>query len=52
MVRRLSTLIGNVLADIAMGRKNTNPLDGMPWNAFRCTRASLGSCRSSALITG
>ena len=30
---QLSTLIGSVLADIAMGRKDTNPLDGLPWNA-------------------
>ena len=30
---QLSTLIGNVLADIAMGRKNTNPLDGLAWRA-------------------
>jgi glycine/D-amino acid oxidase-like deaminating enzyme len=30
---QLSTLIGNVLADIAIGRKNTNPLDGLAWRA-------------------
>ncbi|MDF2972929.1 MAG: ordL [Microvirga sp.] len=30
---QISTLIGNVLADIAMDRKDTNPLDGMAWNA-------------------
>ncbi len=30
---QLSTLIGEVLADIAMGRTDTNPLDGLPWNA-------------------
>jgi glycine/D-amino acid oxidase-like deaminating enzyme len=30
---QMSTLIGNVLADIAMGRKDTNPLDGLAWRA-------------------
>ena len=30
---QMSTLIGNVLADIAMGRKDTNPLDGLAWHA-------------------
>jgi glycine/D-amino acid oxidase-like deaminating enzyme len=30
---QLSTLIGGVLADIAMGRNDTNPLDGMAWSA-------------------
>jgi glycine/D-amino acid oxidase-like deaminating enzyme len=30
---QMSTLIGNVLADIAMGRNDTNPLDGLPWRA-------------------
>jgi glycine/D-amino acid oxidase-like deaminating enzyme len=30
---QMSTLIGNVLADIAMGRKNTNPLGGLAWRA-------------------
>ncbi|TIP99811.1 MAG: FAD-binding oxidoreductase [Mesorhizobium sp.] len=30
---QLSTLIGNVLADIAMGRTDTNPIGGMDWNA-------------------
>ncbi|MDI5936107.1 NAD(P)/FAD-dependent oxidoreductase [Halomonas kalidii] len=30
---QVSTLIGSVLADIAMGRKDTNPLDGMAWRA-------------------
>ena len=29
---QLSTLIGQVLADLAMGRKDTNPLAGMDWN--------------------
>jgi glycine/D-amino acid oxidase-like deaminating enzyme len=30
---QMSTLIGNVLADIAMGRKETNPLEGLAWRA-------------------
>lgn len=30
---QVSTLIGQVLADIAMGRSNTNPLEGLTWNA-------------------
>jgi glycine/D-amino acid oxidase-like deaminating enzyme len=30
---QMATLIGNVLADIAMGRKDTNPLDGLAWHA-------------------
>ncbi len=30
---QLSNLIGGVLADIAMGRRDTNPLEGMAWNA-------------------
>jgi glycine/D-amino acid oxidase-like deaminating enzyme len=30
---QLSTLIGSVLADLAMGRTDTNPIDGMHWNA-------------------
>jgi glycine/D-amino acid oxidase-like deaminating enzyme len=30
---QMSTLIGSVLADIAMGRDDTNPLDGLPWRA-------------------
>ena len=29
---QLSTLIGSVLADVAMGRNDTNPLEGMAWN--------------------
>lgn len=28
---QMSTLIGEVLADIAMGRTDTNPLDGLAW---------------------
>ncbi|WP_186399881.1 FAD-binding oxidoreductase [Stappia sp. P2PMeth1] len=28
---QLSTLLGQVLADLAMGRKDTNPLDGLNW---------------------
>ena len=28
---QMSTLIGQVLADLAMGRTDTNPLDGMDW---------------------
>ena len=28
---QMSTLIGHVLADLAMGRKDTNPLAGMDW---------------------
>ncbi len=30
---QLSTMLGQVLADMAMGRKDTNPLDGMNWPA-------------------
>lgn len=30
---QVSTLIGQALADIAMGRNDTNPLDGLAWNA-------------------
>lgn len=30
---QLSTLLGQVLADLAMGRTDTNPLDGMTWPA-------------------
>lgn len=30
---QLSTLIGNVLADLAMGRTDTNPIGAMDWNA-------------------
>jgi len=30
---QLSTLLGQVLADLAMGRRDTNPLDGMDWPA-------------------
>lgn len=30
---QLSTLIGGVLADIAMGRTDTNPIGDMAWNA-------------------
>jgi glycine/D-amino acid oxidase-like deaminating enzyme len=30
---QVSTLIGKALADIAMGRSDTNPLDGVAWNA-------------------
>lgn len=30
---QMSTLIGNVLADIAMGHDDTNPLDGLSWHA-------------------
>lgn len=30
---QLSTLLGQVLADLAMGRKDTNPLDGLDWPA-------------------
>jgi glycine/D-amino acid oxidase-like deaminating enzyme len=30
---QISTLIGNALADVAMGRKDTNPLEGMALNA-------------------
>jgi len=30
---QLSTLLGQVLADLAMGRTDTNPLDGMDWPA-------------------
>ena len=28
---QMSTLIGQALADLAMGRKDTNPLDGLSW---------------------
>lgn len=28
---QLSTLLGQVLADLAMGRQDTNPLDGLTW---------------------
>ncbi|WP_404401885.1 NAD(P)/FAD-dependent oxidoreductase [Pelagibacterium halotolerans] len=34
---QLSTLIGSVLADIAMGRLDTNPLSGMHWRALPFT---------------
>ncbi|APG87848.1 oxidoreductase OrdL (plasmid) [Sinorhizobium americanum CCGM7] len=30
---QLSTLMGNALADMAMGRKDANPLEGMAWRA-------------------
>lgn len=30
---QMSTLVGQVLADLAMGRRDTNPLDGMDWPA-------------------
>ncbi|AWI85914.1 FAD-dependent oxidoreductase (plasmid) [Alloyangia pacifica] len=30
---QLSTLLGQVLADLAMGRKDTNPLEGLDWPA-------------------
>jgi glycine/D-amino acid oxidase-like deaminating enzyme len=30
---QLSTLLGQVLADLAIGRRDTNPLDGMEWPA-------------------
>ncbi|PTW62895.1 glycine/D-amino acid oxidase-like deaminating enzyme [Breoghania corrubedonensis] len=30
---QMSTLAGQVLADLAMGRKDTNPLDGLAWPA-------------------
>ncbi|WOI58106.1 FAD-binding oxidoreductase [Palleronia sp. LCG004] len=30
---QLSTLMGEVLADLALGRRDTNPLDGMDWPA-------------------
>jgi glycine/D-amino acid oxidase-like deaminating enzyme len=30
---QMSTLIGSVLADIAMGRRDTNPLDDLAWRA-------------------
>ncbi|WP_242626596.1 hypothetical protein [Paracoccus sediminis] len=30
----MSTLIGQVLADLAMGRRDTNPLDGLDWPAI------------------
>ena len=30
---QLSTLIGGVLADSAMGRIDSNPIGGMDWNA-------------------
>lgn len=31
---QMSTLIGQVLADLAMGRRDTNPLDGLDWPAI------------------
>jgi glycine/D-amino acid oxidase-like deaminating enzyme len=31
---QMSTLLGQVLADLAMGRSNTNPLEGMDWPAI------------------
>lgn len=31
---QMSTLIGQALADMAMGRKGTNPLDGLDWPAI------------------
>jgi len=31
---QMSTLVGQALADMAMGRKDTNPLDGMEWPAI------------------
>ena len=31
---QMSTLIGQALADIAMGRRGTNPLEGMDWPAI------------------
>ncbi|OAN75751.1 FAD-dependent oxidoreductase [Sulfitobacter sp. EhC04] len=31
---QMSTLIGQALADMAMGRKDTNPLDGLDWPAI------------------
>lgn len=31
---QISTLIGQSLADRAMGRKETNPLDGLDWPAI------------------
>lgn len=31
---QMSTLIGQVLADLAMGRTDTNPLDGLDWPAL------------------
>lgn len=31
---QLSTLIGQALADMALGRKDTNPLDGLEWPAI------------------
>jgi glycine/D-amino acid oxidase-like deaminating enzyme len=30
---QLSTFMGNALADMAMGRKDANPLDGFAWPA-------------------
>ncbi|EBA06455.1 NAD(P)/FAD-dependent oxidoreductase [Sagittula stellata] len=30
---QMSTLLGQVLADLAMGRRDTNPLDGLDWPA-------------------
>jgi glycine/D-amino acid oxidase-like deaminating enzyme len=42
---QLSTLIGSVLADLAMGRTDTNPIDGMRWNAAHCKPASRASCQ-------
>ncbi|GAA4226893.1 glycine/D-amino acid oxidase-like deaminating enzyme [Sagittula marina] len=30
---QMSTLLGQVLADLAMGRRDTNPLDGIDWPA-------------------
>ena len=31
---QMSTLVGQVLADIALGRRGTNPLEGMAWPAI------------------
>jgi glycine/D-amino acid oxidase-like deaminating enzyme len=31
---QMSTLVGQVLADMAMGRTDTNPLAGMDWPAI------------------
>ena len=46
---QLSTLIGSVLADIAIGRRDTNPIDDMQMTCTgmppHCIPASRGSCQ-------